>query len=458
MLDLALAYSNARREENLAALSEFLRIPSVSTLPEHAPDMQRAAQWMAAAMRAAGLTGIEIVPTAGHPLVYGEWLEAGPDAPTLLAYGHYDVQPVDPIDEWRTPPFEPTVSGENLFARGSSDDKGQAFLVLAAAAAYLQTSGRLPINFKFMVEGEEEISSPSIPAYIAEWQERLACDAVLICDSGMLDPQTPLIVYGTRGLTYMEVIVRGPAVDLHSGTFGGAVDNPFNVLTRLLAQLQDGETRQIRIPGFYDRVQALDDEEHTLLAQIPLGDQVIQHLTGVRAAAGEAGYTSVERASTRPTLDIHGVPGGFTAPGKKTVIPARAAAKVSMRLVPNQDPQEIAELFSRYLHSLAPTTVTVEVNTLGLAKPSMVDFRDPAIQAAAQAFQRGFGAQPLYMRMGGTLPIVTDFQDSLGVPVVMMGFGLPDDNLHAPNEKFHLPNFYRGIDTVIHYFSLLGAA
>ena len=450
-----LTHCRTHREHYLQALFDFLRIPSISTLPEAAPDMQRAAEWLAEAMTRIGLDQVAVMPTAGHPLVYGQWLGAGPQAPTLLFYGHYDVQPVDPLDEWLSPPFEPTVRNNQLFCRGATDDKGQVYLVLAAIDSYLRTGGRLPINLKVIIEGEEEISSPNLAPWVEEHRAMLACDAVLICDSGILAEDVPLINHGTRGLTYMEIEVQGPATDLHSGGFGGVVDNPFNVLVRILAQLQDGETRRVLIPGFYDQVAPPDAQEERLLAQVPVSDQVIQGLTGVPAAAGEIGYTAAERVTVRPTLDIHGMPGGFTGEGKKTVIPARASAKVSMRLVPNQDPAEIATLFERTVKSLAPSTVKVTVRTLGLARWSLVDLKEPAIQAAARAYEAGFGTPPLFMRGGGTLPIVADFQDILGRPVVMMGFGLPGDNAHAPNEKMSLTLFQRGMETVIHYFALL---
>ncbi len=454
----ALLYSRSHNESYLQSLHEFLRIPSISTLPEAEPAIQAAARWLAGAMTDIGLQRVAAMPTAGYPVVYGEWLGAGPHAPTLLYYGHYDVQPVDPVDEWLSPPFEPTVRNQQLFCRGASDDKGQVYLVLAAIDSYLRTEGRLPVNLKVMIEGEEEISSPSLAAWVKEHQPMLACDAVLICDSGILAENMPLINHGTRGMAYMQVDVQGPATDLHSGGFGGAVDNPFNVLVRILAQLHDGETRRVLIPGFYDNVAPPDALEQRLLAQVPVSDQVIQALTGAPAVAGEAGYTAAERLTVRPTLDIHGMPGGFTGEGKKTVIPARASAKVSMRLVPDQDPAEIAALFERYVRSLAPSTVKVAVRTLGLARWSLVDLHHPAVQAAAQAYQAGFDVAPLFMRGGGTLPIVADFQDTLGVPVVMMGFGLPDDNAHAPNEKLSLNLFRRGIETVIHYLALLPEA
>lgn len=455
MRDAALSEARSRRAVHLDHLQEFLRIPSISTLPEAQRDIEAAAHWVADRMRQIGLEQVEVASTAGHPVVYGQWLGAGADAPTLLVYGHYDVQPVDPVEEWQSAPFEPTVRGDNLYCRGASDDKGQVMVVLAAVESYLAATGRLPVNFKMIVEGEEEISSVHLSSWVQQRRDALACDAVLICDSAMLDAQTPMINHGTRGMAYMEVEVRGPASDLHSGTFGGVVDNPFNVLVRMLAQLQDPVTHRVLIPGFYDKVQPVSEEERELLARVPLDAAMLQRLTGVPQPAGEEGFTWGERGTLRPTLDIHGMPGGFTGAGKKTVIPARAFAKVSMRLVPDQDPAEITELFAAHVRSLAPDTVTVAVRTLGLARPSVVDLRTPAIQAAAQALQAVFGAAPVYMRAGGTLPIVADFQDTLSAPVVMMGFGLPDDNVHAPNEHLHLPNFYAGIETVIHYLNLL---
>jgi acetylornithine deacetylase/succinyl-diaminopimelate desuccinylase-like protein len=455
VVENALKYARQQRQATLDSLVEFLGIPSVSTLPEHQPDMQRAADWLAARLRRAGMSRVEILPTPGNPVVYAEWLGTGEDEVTLLAYGHYDVQPVDPVEEWLTPPFEPAIRGDDVVARGASDDKGQLLAVAAAAEAYLQGEGHLPLNLKLMFEGEEEIASPNMAGFLKEHRQRLAADVALICDSDILAPDQPLITYGLRGLAYMEVEVRGPETDLHSGSFGGLVDNPFNVLVRLLAQLQDPATGRILIPGFYDRVRSIDDEERALLAQVPLDEAMVRELTGVPAVTGEVGYSQVERLGVRPTLDIHGLPGGFTGPGGKTVIPARVSAKVSMRLVPDQDPEEIAQLFATHLQTLAPPTVEVEVRTVGTARPGYVDPKAPAVQAAARAYELGFGASPVYGRGGGTLPVVADFQDTLGAPVVLMGLGLPDDQVHAPNEKFHLPNLYRGIESLIHYFAQL---
>ena len=456
MKEKVLAQARRLRSQHLESLLDLLRIPSISTLPEQAADVRRAADWLAAYLRRMGMERAEILPTAGYPVVFGEWTGGTEDLPTLLVYGHYDVQPVDPLEEWNSPPFEPKIDGENLYARGASDDKGQLFAVLAAAQSYLEAEGRLPIHLKLMLEGEEETASPNMAAFCEDQRKLLAADAVLICDGSILSPDLPMIMYGVRGITYLEVEVRGPATDLHSGTFGGVVENPFNVLVRLLGQLQDPDTRRITIPGFYDRVRPVSEAERSLQAHVPLTEEAALALTGAPALAGEDGYSTLERASVRPTLDIHGLPGGFVGSGKKTVIPARAWAKVSMRLVPDQDPDEIAGLFAAYLRSLAPPTVEVEIRVLGTAKPAVVDYEAPAIQAADQAYELGFGTKPVYMRGGGTLPIVTEFQDVLGAPVVMMGFGLPDDNAHAPNEKLHLPTFYRGIETLIHYYALIG--
>jgi acetylornithine deacetylase/succinyl-diaminopimelate desuccinylase-like protein len=377
----------------------------------------------------------------------------------LLIYGHFDVQPTDPDEEWTRPPFEPIIEGDNLYARGASDDKGQAFSVLAALESYFKTAGRLPVNVKVLLEGEEEITSPNLFPYIRDRVDELRADAILIADQDMLSPQHPVIMWGVRGNLYVEIEVRGPAHDLHSGTFGGAVDNPFNVLARLLAQLQDGETRKILIPDFYDNVQELDAEERALIAQAPIDDDIGLYLTGASKLAGEVGYPLAERVSVRPTLEIHGIAGGFTAEGSKTVIPAKATAKVSMRLVPHQSPDEIFKLLKLYIESLCPPTVKLDVRAIGRAYPVKIDYKTPAVQAAATAYEKGFGHKPVYLRGGGSLPIVDEMIKVLGkpghdIPVVMIGFGLPDDRTHSPNEKFHIPNFYRGIETVIHYLDL----
>ena len=458
MRDKALDYARDNRPAHLARLMELLRIPSVSTQPRHRPDIQRAAEWVAGYLTDIGMTGVALLPTPGAPVVYGEWL-AAPGQPTLLLYGHYDVQPVDPVDQWRTPPFEPTLVGDTLFCRGVSDDKGLFFAALAALECYLRTSGRLPINVKVIIEGEEEVSSPHMADFLGRERERLACDVVVIADQPMIDPDTPILMVGLRGNTHLEITVRGPATDLHSGTWGGAVENPLNVLVRMLARLTD-EDRRIIVPGFHDRVRPLSDAERARLNATPITDEVVRAITGAPALGGEAGYSLAERMGARPTLEIYGLQGGYTDVGRKSVIPTHATAKVSMRLVPDQEPDAIYTLVADYLRSLAPPTVTVEITSLGGGWPALIDASAPAIQAAAEAYRRVFANPPVTMRGGGSLPIVREMQVTLGasVPIALIGFGLPDDNLHAPNEKLHLPGFYRGIEMVIEYLTLLATS
>lgn len=456
MQNEALTYAQNHRAEALAELQELLRIPSISTLPEHRPDMERAAEWLAAKLQAIGLGNVTLLPvTDGPPVVYGDWLQAGPEAPTVLVYGHYDVQPVDPVEEWLTPPFEPTVQGDNLFGRGTTDDKGQFYTHIAAAEAYLRSSGKLPVNLKFMLEGEEEIGSAHLEEFVREHQARLQADAALISDTHITDPNTPVIVTGVRGLAYMEVTLRGSRQDLHSGMYGGVVENPLNALVKLLASLRDEQGR-VTIPGFYDRVRDLSAEERAALNQDGVTEAEILAETGAPALWGDPAYSLAERIGVRPTLDIHGIRGGFVGSGQKTVIPAVASAKVSMRLVPDQDSAEIARLFTAHIQAITPPTMTVTVDTLAGAEAAVVDLSAAALEAAAVAYEQGFGQRPHYKREGGTLPIVGLINQVLGAPVVMMGFGLPDDNLHAPNEKFYLPNFYRGIETAIRYYQIFG--
>ena len=450
----ALTYAKDHQADTLADLQALLRIPSISTLPANASDIQQAARWLADKLTDIGLQNVKIISTAGYPVVYADWLNAGSDAPTLLIYGHYDVQPVDPLDEWLTPPFEPTIKGDDIFGRGATDDKGQLYIHVAAVEAYLKSTGQLPLNIKFMLEGEEEIGSPSLGEFVLKYQNLLQADAAVISDSHILDPKTPVLVTGVRGLAYMEISLRGSRQDLHSGTYGGVVENPLNAMVRMLASLHD-ENGRITIPGFYDDVRELTLAEREVLNNSPVTAETILAETGAPALWGETGYTVAERRGVRPTLDIHGIRGGFIQPGIKTVIPATATAKVSMRLAPDQDPKKIARLFAEHIHRISPETMEVSVRTLGgESESAVVDVSAPAIEAAAEAYERGFGNRPIYMREGGTLPVVSMFGKILKAPVVMMGFGLPDDNLHAPNEKFHLPNFYRGIETTIHYYEI----
>ena len=437
-------YLQNAKKRQLDELSDWLRIPSISTLLQHKADVERAAGWLAQKMTAIGLQNVEIIEAGGHPIVYGDWLHAGNDAPTILIYGHYDVQPVDPLELWTSPPFEPSVRGEDLFARGASDDKGQLFAHVAAVEALLETFGALPVNVKFLVEGEEEVGSRSLTAYLPAETEKLAADVCLISDTHILAPDQPLIIYGLRGVWAGEITVRGPSQDLHSGIFGGAVHNPNQALCELLARLHDGAGR-VTVPGFYDDVLALTETERNALAQVPYDEEKLMQESGVPAAWGEDGFTVTERIGTRPTLEINGMWGGFIGDGFKTVIPAEAHAKVSCRLVPDQQSSAVGPMIEQFLRQIAPQTVEVEVSTLQHAPATVVPLDVPEMQAAARAYARVFGAEPVFSREGGSIPIATVVQEALGIPILFMGFGLPDDNLHAPNEKLHLPNFYRGI-------------
>jgi acetylornithine deacetylase/succinyl-diaminopimelate desuccinylase-like protein len=454
MRNEALSYAQDHSAAALAGLQELLRIPSISTLPEHEPDMQRTAQWLVDKFTDIGLHHAQVMPTAGHPVVYADWLEAGPEAPTVLIYGHYDVQPVDPVEEWVTPPFEPTIKGEDLFCRGASDNKGQFYSHIMAVEAYLKSAGRLPVNVKFMLEGEEELGSSHLDEFVLGHQDLLEADAVLISDTPMIDAQTPALVIGVRGLVYMEITMRGSKRDLHSGSYGGLVQNPLNAMVRVLAALHD-ENGRVTIPNFYEDVRDLTPAEREALNRSPITVESVLAETGAPALWGEAGFSVAERRGVRPTLDVHGIKGGFIGRGQKTVIPAAVSAKVSMRLVPDQDPAKITRQFIDYIHYLSPKTMEVSVEKLAASDSAVVDLTAPALEAAAQAYEHSFGRRPLYLREGGTLPVVALFSKTLNTPVAMMGFGLPDDGLHAPNEKHHLPNFYRGIQTAIHYFDIV---
>jgi acetylornithine deacetylase/succinyl-diaminopimelate desuccinylase-like protein len=457
MTQSALEYAQAHQGDNLNHLFELVRIPSISTSPEHRHDMRRAAEWLVSRMREVGLSRAETISTTGHPVAYGEWLGAGPNAPTLLIYGHYDVQPTDPDEEWTSPPFEPTIQGDMLYARGASDNKGQHYIHLAATEAFFRTQGAPPVNLKFFIEGEEEIGSPHLGDFIREHVDMLACDAALISDTGMVEAGTPTITYGVRGMAYMEVEVRGPGRDLHSGGYGGVAHNPLQVLVEILAALHDGHGR-VAIPGFYDKVRALTDDDRAEFKRIPFDEEAFRQEVGAPALwSGEEGYTVLERLGARPTLELHGIRGGFVGEGQKTVIPARIVAKVSMRLVPDQDPLEVAQLFERRVRELAPPTVEVEVRTLAHAAAAVIERDAPAMQAAVRAYRRGFDADPVFLRSGGTLPVVAMLNSILKAPVIMMGFGLPDDNAHAPNEKLSLDNFHHGIDTSIYFMQELAA-
>lgn len=454
MRNPALSYAQTHREDALAKLQALVRIPSISTLPDYRPAMEQAAQWLADYATEIGLQNVAIMSTEGQPIVYADWLAADPQAPTLLIYGHYDVQPIDPLEEWQTPPFEATIKGDKLYGRGTSDNKGQHLIHLAAVAAYLKSSGTLPLNVKFLLEGEEEIGSPNLRAFIEAHQSLLQADVAVISDTSMIDPDSPAIVMSVRGLTYLEVTFRGSDRDLHSGGYGGAVENPLNALVRVLASLHD-KTGRVTIPGFYNRVRELTTPEKELINHSLVTEEKILQETGAPALWGETGYTVAERLSTRPTLDIHGIRGGFIGEGQKTVIPATASAKVSMRLVPDQQATEIAELFSQHIKQISPPTMTVSIKQFSAENGAVIDITTPAVEAATKAYELCFGKRPVFLGEGGSLPIVAQMGEILHLPVVMMGFGLPDDQIHAPNERFHLPNLYRGIETAIHYYDIL---
>ncbi|MBI5302204.1 MAG: dipeptidase [Chloroflexi bacterium] len=445
----ALAFARNNRERFLSELKEFLAIPSVSTLSAHKPDMLRAADWVAHQLNAIHFQNVAVLPTDGHPVVYGEWLNA-PGKPTILVYGHYDVQPVDPLNEWITPPFEPTVRGDNLYARGASDMKSQVQGFLKALEALMQNEG-LRVNVKVLVEGEEEIGSPSLVKFIAQNKQKLACDFSLNADSGIARPDLPSLMYGLRGLAYFEVWVYGSKQDLHSGVFGGSVHNPAQVLCDLIAGMHDANGH-ITLPGFYDKVRVLSNEERAELARLPVTDDEWRKTAGVSALWGEQGFTTLERLGARPTLEVNGIVSGFTDEGAKTVLPAKAMAKISMRLVPDQDDNAVEEQLKEYLRRHAPPTIRWDVKKFVSGPAVLVNRNSPGMRAAIRALKATFGVEPVFQLQGGSVPVVSMMTMQLGVDSILMGFGLPDDNFHSPNEKQHLPNFYRGIEAFIRFF------
>jgi acetylornithine deacetylase/succinyl-diaminopimelate desuccinylase-like protein len=450
-----LARIDAERESYLEELKDYLRIPSISTDPDFKDEVLRAGDFLLAKMRAAGLTA-ERIDTAGHPLVYGEWLGA-PGKPTVLFYGHYDVQPVDPIELWRHPPFEPAVEGDNLVARGATDDKGQSFAHLKGVAAMLAERGSLPVNVKFLVEGEEEAGGQGIDAYVKQdGGKRLAADAVVISDSSLFAKDQPSLIYGLKGLCYVEIKVTGPNRDLHSGTYGGAVWNPLNALCHIVDGLRDAKTGKILIPGFYDDVRPLEAWEREEFAKLPWDEQAYASELGVPELFGEEGYSTRERTWGRPTCDVNGIFGGYMGKGAKTVLPSWGGAKVSMRLVPDQDPKKIAALFTRHVKAIAPSGVTVEVMDLHGGPPVVVEVEGPIVDAALDAMEDIWGARPVRIREGGSIPIVSTFDTVLKCPILLLGFGLNDDGLHSPNEKFNISHFYKGIRSVARLLDRLG--
>jgi acetylornithine deacetylase/succinyl-diaminopimelate desuccinylase-like protein len=443
MTNTVVDFINLHRDRYVDELKAYLAIPSISALPAHHGDVVRCAEWTAEELTRIGLANVKLFDTPGNPVVYGEWLGAA-GAPTILFYGHYDVQPVDPLDLWTSPPFEATVRDGELYARGSADDKGQIFMHFKAIEAWLKQTGSLPVNIKVFLEGEEEVGSTHLDKFVADNRELLKADVVVISDSPMFDRGVPSICYGLRGLAYFQIDVRGTSSDLHSGSFGGAVANPAFVLGQILAQMKDRGGR-VKVPGFYDDVRELKEEERAEWKRLPFNETRYRKELGAPRLFGESGYSTLERVWARPTFEVNGLLSGFTGDGAKTVIPATAMAKVSMRLVPDQLPDKIAELFEAYLKKISPKTVDVELTRMHGGKPWMAAFDNPYVQAAGRAIEQGFGKSPVFNREGGSIPVVSTFQEVLGVPSVLFGVGLPDENAHAPNEKLDLANFHNGV-------------
>ena len=455
MASKALEFARQNHPRFLNELKELLRIPSVSTLPENKADCRRTAELLVAELTRIGMQGARLIETEGHPMVYAEWLKA-PGKPTSLFYGHYDVQPAEPLDEWHTPPFEPTERDGNLYARGAADDKGQIWLQIKALESLLASTGALPINVRVLLEGEEEIGGEGIAAFVASKPAELKADFALVCDTELFAPGLPTLCVGLRGMIYTEIEVKGAKNDLHSGMYGGAAPNPFISLAQMLAKLKDEEGR-ILIPGFYDEIIPPSPEELAAWHSLPF-DEEHYRITEVGSPklVGEAGFSVLERTWARPTLDVHGMPGGFTGAGAKTVIPARALAKVSLRLVPGMNPLRSFELYKKYVEQIAPTGVEVTVRLVHSGDPCLIPVDNPFVRAATKALKEVWNHETVFIRSGGSIPIVGDFDRHIGAPSVMMGFGLPDDNIHAPNEKFCLKNFELGIQSVIRFLEEAG--
>lgn len=454
-LDRVDAYLEKHGSNFEEQLKDLIRIPSVSAQPDHDADTHRAAEFIRDDLIAMGL-GVELISTKRHPIIYAEWLHA-PGKPTLLIYGHYDVQPPEPLEPWLSPPFEPTVRAGNLYARGATDDKGQMFTHLKAAEAWLKSTGSLPVNVKFLIEGEEEIGGVNLETYVAENPKKLACDYAVISDCSQFAPGMPAITYGLKGLAYFEIHVRGANRDLHSGTYGGSVANPLNALAAILASLKGSDGR-VRIEGFYDTVKPLEDWERAAFAKLPFSEAEFQADLGVSALVGEEGYSTLERKWARPTCDVHGLFGGYAGPGPKTVLPCKAGAKLSFRLVPDQEPKAIEALLREHIRKVTPPGVTVEVMTHHGAPAVLVDVDTPGFRAAVRAIEIGFGTRPVFIREGGSIPVVGLIKQHLKVDTLLLGWGQNDDNLHGPNEKFSLADFHRGIKASAHLFQELAGA
>ena len=474
MASPAVDFARSNQPRFIDELKNLLRIPSISTLDEHKSDVQKAAEFVASELRRIGMNNVEIIPTKGHPLLYADWLHA-PGKPTVLMYAHYDVQPPDPLDEWKSPPFLDqnayavedesvkknwTLPGErndNIYCRGAVDDKGQLWMEVKALESLFQAhDGKLSINVKVIFEGEEEVGGESIAEYVRKQKARLKADFALVCDTELFAPNLPTLCVGLRGLVYTEIEAYGAKTDLHSGMYGGAAPNPFFALIEIISKLKDSKGK-VLIPGFYSKVKQPTKDELKAWKRLPFNEEHYRKTeVGSKVLTGEPGYSVLYRTWARPTLEVHGMPGGFTAPGAKTVIPAKAAAKVSMRLVPNQDPDDILKRYTAFVKKLTPKGIDTKIKVWSKGPACVVGTDNHYIKAATEALHETFKKDTVFIRSGGSIPIVTDFQDVLKIPSVMMGFGLPDDNLHAPNEKFHIPNFHRGIETICLFFEKLG--
>ena len=455
MSSTAVTYARQNQNRFLEELKDLLRIPSISTLEEHKDDIHKAANFVANDLKRIGFENVEVVATEGHPLIYADWLHAA-GKPTVLCYAHYDVQPAEPLDEWTTPPFEPTVRNDNIYARGAVDDKGQLWMeVKAFESLFKAGNGKFPLNIRVIFEGEEEVGGEAIADFVRKHGDRLKADFALVCDTEMFAPDLPTLCVGLRGLVYTEIEAQGAALDLHSGVYGGAAPNPLFALIEIISKLKDSSGK-ILIPGFYDKVKAPTPDELHAWKALPFDEEEYRKKeVGSNVLTGEPGYSVLYRTWARPTLEVHGMPGGFTSQGAKTVIPARASAKVSMRLVPDQDPDGILKKYTDYVMSLCPKGIQLKIKVHSKGPASVVDTDNKYIRAANEALHEVFHKDTVYIRSGGSIPIVSDFENELNIPTVMMGMGLPDDNLHAPNEKFHIPNFYRGIEAIIRFFTII---
>lgn len=453
-MDKIASYISKNFDRYLDELSEFISIPSISTLPENKKDMTTCANYVAGQLKKSGMKKVKIYKTEGHPIVYGECL-VSPQKPTILIYGHYDVQPVDPLELWDSDPFKAVIKNGKIWARGANDNKGQSFVHFKSVEAIKEVNGTFPVNIKFLIEGEEEIGSASLTKFLKENKKLLKCDAVLISDTSLYAQGVPTINYGLRGLCFMEIEMTGPNRDLHSGSFGGGVGNPINELAKLISKLQD-KNNKITIPGFYNDVVKLTKKEKENFKALKFSDVKLSKELNVKALQGESGYSTLERLSARPTLDCNGIIGGFTEEGAKTVLPSKASAKISMRLVPNQNPKTIAREFTKYVKSLTPDSMKIKVKALHGGLPIVIPLDNKYVVAASEAVSKAFGSKTVYTREGGSIPIVVEFATQLKAPVVLMGLGLDSENIHSPNEHFDLKNFRKGIFSSAYFFENVG--